>query len=92
LLASSLTAAWTGLAILFFIFEFTMVTSISLCTEILPGFRATMMSGFFATAGIGRVLGALMGGAVWQAGGILATGCISGGLTVLGLVCLKHSG
>ena len=47
-----------------------------------------MMSGFFATAGIGRVLGALMGGAVWQAGGILATGCISGGLTFLGLLCL----
>jgi DHA1 family inner membrane transport protein len=90
LLASSLTAAWTGLAILFFIFEFSMVTSISLCTEILPGLRATMMSGFFATAGIGRVLGALMGGAVWQEGGILATGCLSGALTVLGLLCLKH--
>jgi predicted MFS family arabinose efflux permease len=80
----------TGLAILFFIFEFTMVTSLSLCTEILPGFRATMMSGFFATAGIGRVLGALMGGAVWQAGGILATGCVSGGLTFLGMLCLMR--
>ena len=84
----SLTAALTGLAVLFFIFEFTMVTSISLCTEILPGFRATMMSGFFATAGIGRVLGALIGGAAWQAGGILATGCISGVLTFLGMLCL----
>ena len=84
----SLTAALTGLAVLFFIFEFTMVTSLSLCTEILPGFRATMMSGFFATAGIGRVFGALMGGAVWQAGGILATGCISGVLTFLGMLCL----
>ncbi len=87
-LDTSLTAALTGLAILFFIFEFTMVTSLTLCTEILPGFRATMMSGFLATAGIGRVLGALMGGAVWQAGGILATGCISGILTFLGMLCL----
>ena len=85
---TSLTAALTGLAVLFFIFEFTMVTSISLCTEILPGFRATMMSGFFATAGIGRMLGALTGGAVWQAGGILATGCLSGVLTFLGMLCL----
>ena len=84
----SLTAALTGLAVLFFIFEFTMVTSISLCTEILPGFRATMMSGFLATAGIGRVFGALIGGAAWQAGGILATGCISGVLTFLGMLCL----
>ena len=87
-LDTSLTAALTGLAVLFFIFEFTMVTSISLCTEILPGFRATMMSGFFATAGIGRVLGALIGGAAWQAGGILATGCMSGVLTFLGMLCL----
>ena len=47
-----------------------------------------MMSGFFATAGIGRVLGALTGGAVWQTGGILATGCLSGVLTFLGMLCL----
>jgi MFS transporter, DHA1 family, inner membrane transport protein len=89
-LEPSLTAALTGLAMLFLMFEFTMVTSLSLCTEILPGFRATMMSGFFATAGIGRVIGALMGGTVWQAGGILATGCLSGGLTGLGLLCLMR--
>ncbi len=87
-LEPSLAASLCGLAILFFIFEFTMVTSLTLCTEILPGFRATMMSGFLAAAGIGRVIGALMGGAVWQAGGILATGCISGALTFLGMLCL----
>ncbi len=87
-LDTSLTAAMTGLAILFFIYEFTIVTSLSLCTEMLPGLRATMMSGFYATAGIGRVIGALMGGAVWHTGGLPATGCISGGLTFLGLVCL----
>jgi predicted MFS family arabinose efflux permease len=89
-LDTSLTAALTGLAALFFIFEFTMVTSLTLFTEILPGFRATMMSGVLATAGIGRVLGALMGGAVWQAGGILATGCLSGALTLLGMLCLMR--
>lgn len=89
-LDASLTAAMTGLAVLFFTFEFTLVTSLSLCTEMLPDLRATMMAGFFATAGIGRVLGALMGGAVWQAGGILATGCVSGVLTVLGMLCLMH--
>ncbi|BBO66981.1 MFS transporter [Desulfosarcina alkanivorans] len=87
-LDTSLTAAMTGLAILFFIYEFTLVTSLSLCTEMLPGLRATMMSAFFATAGLGRVQGALTGGAVWQEGGILATGCVSGGLSFLGLLCL----
>lgn len=84
----SLTTALIGLAVLFFIFEFTLVTSLSLCTEILPGLRATVMSGFLAASGVGRVLGALMGGAVWQNGGILATGCVSGTLTFLGLACL----
>ncbi len=88
LMATSVTSALTGLALLFFLFEFTMVTSLSLCTEMLPGSRATMMSGLLATAGIGRVIGALMGGAVWQAGGITATCCLSGGLTVAGLLCL----
>jgi predicted MFS family arabinose efflux permease len=87
-LDTSLTAAMTGLAVLFFTFEFTLVTSLSLCTEMLPEYRATMMAGFFATAGIGRVLGALMGGAVWQAGGIFATGCVSGALAVMGMFCL----
>lgn len=91
-LDSSVTAAMTGLAVLFLIFEFTMVTSLSLCTEMLPGFRATMMSGFYAAAGIGRVFGALTGGPVWQAGGIFATGWVSGGLTFLGLLCLVRGG
>jgi predicted MFS family arabinose efflux permease len=86
--STSLTAAMVGLAVLFFLFEFSIVTSISLFTELLPGFRATMMSSLLAMAGIGRVLGALIGGAVWQAGGILATGFLSGVLTCLGLLCL----
>jgi predicted MFS family arabinose efflux permease len=77
-----------GLSIVFLFFEFSLVTSLSLCTEILPGGRATMMSSFFAAAGVGRVFGALIGGAVWQSGGILATGCVSGGLTFLGMLSL----
>jgi predicted MFS family arabinose efflux permease len=84
----SIAAALAGLAIVFLTFEFTMVTSLSLCTELLPGNRATMMAGFLAAAGIGRVLGALTGGAVWQAGGMMATCSLSGGLSLLGLLCL----
>ncbi len=88
MLDTSLTAALSGLAGMFLAFEFTLVTSLSLCTELMPGDRATMMAGFFATAGMGRVFGALMGGMVWQAGGIVATGWVSGGLAFLGLLCL----
>jgi predicted MFS family arabinose efflux permease len=88
LLESALAAALTGIALIFLTFEFTMVTSFSLCTEILPAARATMMASFLATAGLGRVLGALLGGFVWQTGGIWATCWLSGGLTVLGMGCL----
>jgi predicted MFS family arabinose efflux permease len=42
---------------LFYIsFEFTIVSSIPLLTEVLPSARATMMSGFFTLASIGRAL------------------------------------
>jgi MFS transporter, DHA1 family, inner membrane transport protein len=87
---SSLSVALTALAILFLLFEFAMVSSLSLCTELLPGLRATMMSGFLAMAGIGRAFGALMGGAVWQHGGIFAIGCVSGLLTLMGIGCLIY--
>jgi len=83
-----LPMALSGLFFIFLTFEFTMVTGISLSTELLPEYRATMMSGFFASAGMGRIAGALMGGHVWFAGGILSTGLVSAAVTGLGLASL----
>jgi predicted MFS family arabinose efflux permease len=77
-----------GLFFIFLTYEFTIVSALSLCTELLPGLRATMMSGFLATAGFGRVIGALMGGPVWLAGGIFMTGVVSAAISGLGLLCL----
>ncbi len=88
LIAHSLMLAIAGLFVLFLIFEFNAVSSLSLSTELLPGSRATMMASFHAAAGIGRVLGALVGGVVWLKGGILATGLVSAGITALALVSL----
>ena len=84
------TLSWSlgGLFFIFLTFEFTIVSALSLCTELLPGLRATMMSGFLAAAGVGRVMGALMGGPVWLAGGILMTGAVSAVMSGLGLLCL----
>ena len=65
-----------------------IVTSLSLCTEILPAYRATMMSAFFAAAGAGRVLGALLGGHFWMEGGIWLTGLVSSGITLLAFLSL----
>jgi len=83
-----LPMALSGLFFIFLTFEFTIVTGMSLFTELLPEYRATMMSGFFAAAGMGRIAGALMGGHVWLAGGILSTGLVSAAVTGLGLASL----
>jgi predicted MFS family arabinose efflux permease len=88
LLGQSLPSALTGLWLIFLTFEFTIVCSLSLCTELLPGSRATMMAGFFAAAGAGRVVGAFSGGAVWLVGGILSTALASAALSLLGLLAL----
>ena len=84
----SLTMALSGIFLVFLFFEFTIVTSMSLCTELLPAYRATMMSAFFATAGAGRVVGALIGGPIWLYGGIQATGIASAVITCLAYVSL----
>jgi predicted MFS family arabinose efflux permease len=88
LLGSSLAIALGGLFFVFISFEVTLVTSLSLCTEIMPVQRATMVAGFFAAAGIGRVLGAFLGGYLWAWGGMMAAGMVAGGSAALGMVCI----
>jgi len=84
--SQTLPRAFSSLFVLFLIFEFTIVSSLSLSTELLPASRATMMSGFFAAAGLGRVIGSLLGSHIWLAGGILATGLVSGVICGVALV------
>ncbi|MFZ0133984.1 MAG: MFS transporter [Desulfobacterales bacterium] len=82
--------ALAGLFVVFLIFEFTMVCFLSLATELMPTQRATMMSTVLAAAGIGRVLGALIGGPVWLAGGITGTATASAIFSALGLAALVY--
>ena len=88
LLGQTLAMALIGLFIIFLTFEFTIVTSLSLFTELVPASRATMLASFLAAAGIGRVVGALIGGPIWLAGGISATGMVSAAVSGLALVSL----
>jgi predicted MFS family arabinose efflux permease len=88
LYGQSLSLALVGIFLVFLTFEFMIVTSMSLCTEILPAHRATMMAAFFAAAGAGRVIGALLGGHIWLFGGIWLTGMVSAGITLLALFSL----
>ncbi len=69
---SALGLALVGLFGLFLAVEFTIVTTFSLATEILPDQRATMMAGVLAAAGLGRTAGALTGGWLWVSGSLVA--------------------
>ena len=84
----TLGMALTGLFFLFLTFECTMVTGLSLFTELVPASRATMMASDLASGGVGRVVGALIGGPIWLAGGIYATAQVSAAISGLALVSL----
>ena len=56
--------------------------------ELMPQARATMMSGFYATSGVGRMLGVLAGSTLWQIGGVTAVAWTAAAFTLLGLLSL----
>jgi predicted MFS family arabinose efflux permease len=87
-LGHTLTPALVSLFFVFFSLEFSIVTSMSLATELLPKARATMMAGYLAAASVGRVFGAFIGGPIWLKGGIAAVGSVSALITLLGLISL----
>lgn len=76
----------TGLFLVFFTFEFTIVTSMSLSTELVPELRASTMSAFFAIGGLGRVAGAFLGGIIWSSYGLVPVCLISGFCTLAALI------
>lgn len=88
LLGHTLPLALTGLFVVFLSFEFAVVATISLATEVLPGARATMMASLLATMSVGRVIGALAGGSIWLVGGLMAVSLVSVITTALALGCL----
>jgi predicted MFS family arabinose efflux permease len=88
LLNIGLAYVLTGLFLIFFTFEFTIVTCMSLSTELVPELRASTMAAFFALAGIGRVAGAFLGGIIWSNFGLLPICLISGFCTLAALISI----
>ena len=86
----TVTMAFVSLFLIFVAFEFMIVASVSMATELLPATRATMMATYMGAAGLGRVVGALIGGPVWLLGGIYATGLVSALISALALVALHR--
>ena len=77
-----------GLFLVFLFFEFTIVTSMGLATELVPEFRASTLSAFYAVSGLGRVAGDFCGGLAWSSSGITGIAVISGVSTLIAVVSL----
>jgi predicted MFS family arabinose efflux permease len=60
-LGTSSTGAVVGLFFIYITFEFAIVSSIPMMTEVMPSARATVMAVAGASISLGRVIGALMG-------------------------------
>ncbi len=78
----------TGLFLVFFFFEFTIVTAMSLTTELIPDLRASTMSAFYAIGGLGRVAGAFAGGMIWSSFGLTGISLVSGICTLTAFFCI----
>ena len=87
-LGDSLYASLGDLFIIFLSYEFAIVCSFSLGTELLPSARATMMAGYLAAAGVGRMVGAFAGDALWTSGGLAAVTTTSTVTMLLAMACL----
>lgn len=85
---TSLVLALSALFLVFLSFEFTVVTSFAYVSEIFPQARAVMMSSTLAAASIGRISGALIGGALWLAGGMRANSLVAALVALLALACV----
>jgi len=72
-LGRSLNGALIGLFFFYITFEFTIVSSLPLMTEVLPAARATFMAAFIASTALGRSLGSLIAPALYDLGRLLTS-------------------
>lgn len=61
-----LAAALAGVVLMMLTFEFGLVSLLSLATEVAPDARAALLSFVVTAFSLGRILGALLGGWLWQ--------------------------
>jgi predicted MFS family arabinose efflux permease len=84
----SLASVMVGLFVLFFMFELTIVGSIPLLTEVLPRARSVVIAFSFAAGGLGRVVGALIGPAIWANFHLTGVGVAAGVTMFLAVLVL----
>ncbi len=90
-LASNLAGGLIGVALLFLTFEFSIVASIPLISEVAPEARGTMMALNVAAAALGRMTGSFSGPRLWSAGGLHTVALVSAGLALLATALLARN-
>jgi MFS transporter, DHA1 family, inner membrane transport protein len=85
--AGRLELALAGLFVVFISFEFTMVASLPLMTELVPEARGRVMTANVAVFSAGRMAGALLGGQLFPFG-FLWIGIASASCSLIGLLVI----
>lgn len=82
--SNSIEWALAGLFAAYLAFEFAIVAGIPLLSELLPDYRSTVMSTAIASHSAGRMIGSLIGAAVFRYG-FAWNGVVAGLMTALGI-------
>jgi predicted MFS family arabinose efflux permease len=88
LLGGQLVGALFGLFFFYLSFEFTLVSSLPMMTEVLPPVRATVMAVNLASISLGRAIGSALAPGLY-AQGFLATVAVATGFNLLALLALR---
>jgi len=88
LLAGNLVSALVGLFVLFLAFEFSIVSSFPLISELAPDARGTLMALNVAALSAGRMAGSLTATPLWLRGGLSLNAVVSCGATLAAFILL----
>ncbi len=96
-LGKTMPGALLGLFLFYISFEFALVSTLPMMTEIMPSARATVMATNIAGHSLGRALGALLatplytwGGSIASLPALLLSGLVSIGFNLLALVAVAY--
>lgn len=87
-LGQTFTGALIGLFLLFITFEFALVSSIPLMTEVLPEARATLLAANVSALQAGRAIGAYIGPLLFASFGLMGNGIAAMGFNLLAVALL----
>ncbi len=87
-LAGNLVSALAGLFLVYLTYDFSIVSTLPLITELAPGARATMMALNVAAMAVGRLISSLIAARLWAAGGLAANTLVSTGVVMVAFTIL----